>query len=152
VSGNTVINNRYSGPENTDASGILVEGGAAFGTPNSAAVVSKNIVTNNDVGVWFFNASNCDTVCLASTTATKNQAKLNTISNDGVFNTTGISANPACGYQAGVADLGKNDGIVNNKISGLGYTQISGDCGGSPAAFLRFIDVTTKAHAVPSNK
>jgi hypothetical protein len=154
VKGNFVSNNAYTGVGNTSASGILVFGGAAFGSPNTTGVmISKNTVTNNDVGVWLFNASDCSTVCVASTTATKETVKFNTISNAAVTNTTGYSVAPDCGYQAGVADLGKNDGIVNNSISGTGYTkQAGGDCTGTPPAFLRFIDVSAKAHGVPSNK
>jgi hypothetical protein len=157
VTGNFVSNNAYTGAGNTSSTGILVFGGAAFGLPNTSGVnVSKNTLTNNDVGVWLFNAQACDPdtgVCTASTTATSNTVKFNNISNAHVTNTTGYTVLPDCGYQAGVADLGKKDGIVNNSISGFGYTkQSGGDCTGTPPAFLRFIDVSTKAHGVPSNK
>ena len=59
-----------------------------------------------------------------------------------------------CGYQAGVSDLGKKDLIASNKISGFGYTkQAGGDCTGSPTpAYLRFIDVSSKARGVSNNK
>lgn len=153
IRANAVSNNQYTGAGNTSSSGILVFGGAAFGVPNTTGVkVTHNTVTNNDVGVWFFNAQDCSGVCTASTTATNNVAKFNTISNGAVTNTTGFSVAPDCGYQAGVADLGKKDAIVNNNISGLGYTPQSPDCSGTPPAFLRFVDVSTKAHGVPSNK
>jgi hypothetical protein len=76
---------------------------------------------------------------------------MNAISNDAVTNTTGF--NPICGYQAGVADLGKKDLIASNKISGFGYTKTaSGDCTGPTPAFLRFIDVSSKARGVSNNK
>jgi hypothetical protein len=42
--------------------------------------------------------------------------------------------------------------VTNNSISGLGYTPISGDCAGTPAAFVRFIDADPSAHVVSSNK
>jgi hypothetical protein len=43
--------------------------------------------------------------------------------------------------------------IVNNTISGFGYTQqAGGDCTGTPPAFLRFIDAGSSAHGVSSNK
>lgn len=84
-------------------------------------------------------------------TTTNNSVKLNTISNNAVTNTTGFNA--SCGYQAGIADFGsKKDLIVNNSISGVGYTPVSGDCSGTLPAFLRFIDLTSKARGVPSNK
>jgi hypothetical protein len=69
--------------------------------------------------------------------------KFNTISNGAVSNTTGYGA--TCGYQAGVADVGTKDLIVNNSISGIGYTpQTGGDCTGTPPAFLRFVDPVRK--------
>ena len=66
-------------------------------------------------------------------------------------NTTGFNA--TCGYQAGIANLGHKDLIVNNAVSGFGYTpQAGGDCTGTPPAFLRFVDVDSSARGVPSNK
>jgi len=50
----------------------------------------------------------------------------NTISKpDGATNLTGYSS--TCGYQAGIADEGNKDSIVNNTISGLGYVPTT-DC------------------------
>ena len=66
--------------------------------------------------------------------------------------TTGQSTSPACGYQAGVSDVGTKDLIVNNEISGAGYTPISGDCAGTPAAFIRSIDADSSARGLSSNK
>jgi hypothetical protein len=155
VTGNFVSDNAYSGSENTSATGILVLGGSAFGTPNTVGVViSKNTLTNNDVGVWLFNAADCPlSGCVAPTTNTNNTVKINTISNGFVFNTTGFSVSPDCGYQAGISDLGHKDVFVNNKISGTGYTpQAGGDCTGTPPAFLRFIDADASAYVSPSNK
>src|SRR5207247_7432219 len=130
VKGNFVSNNAYTGAGNTSSAGILVFGGQAFGVSNTSGVkVINNTLTNNDVGVWLFNAQACGTTCVASTSATSNTVKFNTISNEEVTNTTGYSVSPDCGYQIGVADLGKKDGIVNNSISGFGYTkQPGGDC------------------------
>jgi hypothetical protein len=49
--------------------------------------------------------------------------------------------------------VGTRDLIVNNSISGLGYTpQAAGDCTGTPPAFLRFIDADASARGVSSNK
>lgn len=92
----------------------------------------RNTLTGNDVGVWIFNSDNCIN---GPTTATNNVVKFNAIANDIVNNTTGFSPDPTpCGYQARIADNGMKDLIVNNAISGFGYTPQSGDC-----PFLRFL-------------
>jgi hypothetical protein len=102
-------------------------------------------VSSGGILVWLFN---CGT-----TTKTNNTVKFNTISNGAVNNTTGYSdTTPICGYQAGVADVGHKDLIVNNKISGDGYTPQSPDCSGTPAAFLRHVDLDTSTRGAPSNK
>jgi hypothetical protein len=152
VSGNTVSDNAYTGPNATSAGGILVVGGACFGAGLAYTVgldISKNTLTSNDVGVWLFNG---DANCNAPTTKTNNGVKNNTISNILVTNTTGWSA--TCGYQAGIADRGTRDLIVNNKISGFGYTPQTPDCDTSQPvpAYLRIIDEASTARAVPSNK
>jgi hypothetical protein len=150
VTGNTVTGNAYTGGNQASSGGIIVVGGACFGANRPYTVglsITRNTLTGNDVGVWL---SNGDASCNAPSTATNNSVKLNTISNGAVTNTTGYSA--TCGYQAGIADLGKKDLIVNNTISGTGYTPQTPDCSGTPPAFLRNIDLTTKARGVPSNK
>jgi parallel beta-helix repeat protein len=150
VTGNTVTGNAYTGANLASSGGILVVGGECFGTGLANTVnlsITKNTLTGNDVGVWIFNA---DALCDAPSTATNNSVKLNTISNSAVTNTTGYNA--TCGYQAGISDNGKKDLIVNNTISGVGYTPVSGDCSGTPAAFVRAIDLSSKARGVPSNK
>jgi hypothetical protein len=150
VTGNTVTGNAYSGSNLASSAGILVVGGEFFGTGFANTVgltITKNTLSGNDVGVWLFNA---DASGNPPTTATNNAVKINKISNGAVTNTTGFSA--TCGYQAGIADNGKKDLIVNNTISGTGYTPIVGDCSGTPAAFVRSIDLSSKARGVPSNK
>jgi hypothetical protein len=157
VTGNTVSANQYTGANNTSSAGILILGGPAFTTcggpcPYTVGVTAnKNTVTNNDVGIWLFNAA---AGFIAPSTATNNTVKFNTISDNVVSNTTGYTTSPACGYQAGIADLGKKDLIVNNSISGFGYTKQTPDCDATQPvpAFLRLIDVTTKARGTPSNK
>ena len=158
VTGNTVSNNAYTGASLDDSAGILVVGGPAFeviGCPSPCPytvnlTIAKNTLTGNDVGIWLFNA---DASSNAPTTKTNNTVKFNTISNGAVTNTSGYTLSPACGYQAGIADNGKKDLIVNNKISGFGYTAQVPDCSGSPIpAYLRFIDLSSKARGVSSNK
>jgi len=149
VSGNTVRRNQYTGPGGVSSAGVLVVGGQCFGLPvTTGLTITKNTVTNNDVGIWLFNAGSG---CSAVTTKTNNTVKFNTVSNSVVTNTTGYTA--TCGYQAGIADVGHKDLIVNNSISGPGYTkQAAGDCTGTPPAYLRFVDTDSSARGVPSNK
>jgi hypothetical protein len=150
VTGNTVRRNQYTGAGGVSSAGILVVGGQCFGLPvTTGLTITKNTVTNNDVGIWLFNAGSG---CSAVTTKTNNTVKFNTVSNSVVTNTTGYSQVPACGYQAGISDVGHKDLIVNNAISGLGYTPVSGDCAGTAHAFLRFVDTDSSARGVPSNK
>ena len=149
VSGNTVTGNAYTGAGGVSSAGILVIGGPCYGATTVNLTINKNTLTTNDVGIWLFNAN---ATCNGPvTTKTNNTVKFNTISNGGVTNTTGYNA--TCGYQAGIADVGHKDLIVNNSISGTGYAPQSPDCGGSPVpAFLRHIDLDSSARGAPSNK
>jgi parallel beta-helix repeat protein len=149
VTGNTVSGNAYTGANLASSGGILVVGGDYYGLPYTVGLnITRNTLTNNDVGVWLFNA---DASGNAPASRTNNAVKLNTITNNAVTNTTGYS--PTCGYQAGISDVGTRDLIVNNSISGVGYTpQSGGDCTGTPPAFLRFIDADASARGISSNK
>jgi hypothetical protein len=150
VTENTVTGNAYTGAGGASSGGILVVGGAAFGAglPYTVGLkITKNTLTNNDVGVFIVNA---DENGVAPASRTNNSVKLNTITNAAVTNTSGDG--PGCGYQAGISDFGTRDLIVNNSISGVGYTPINGDCTGTPAAFVRFIDADPSARVASSNK
>jgi len=152
VTENTVTGNAYTGANGASSGGILVVGGPCFGAglPYTTGLrITRNTLTTNDVGVFLFNG---DANCVAPRNRTNNSVKFNVISNDAVTNTTGQSMSPACGYQAGISDVGTKDLIVNNEISGVGYTPISGDCAGTPAAFVRFIDADPSARGLKSNK
>jgi parallel beta-helix repeat protein len=145
VTGNTVTGNAYTGANGASSGGILVVGGECFGAGLAYTVgadINRNTLTGNDVGIFLDNA---DASCNVPATRTNNSMKFNTISNGAVTNATGES--PTCGYQAGISDVGTKDQIVNNSISGLGYTPVSGDC-----PFLRFIDASSSARGVGSNK
>ena len=118
ISGNTVSGNEYTGTNGASSGGIIIVGGAFyFGLPYSTGIsVTKNVVTNNDVGVWLSNAQADGS---APVTKTSNKVVNNTISKtDGATN---VSGDGTCGYQAGIADEGNKDSIVNNTISGDGY-------------------------------
>jgi parallel beta-helix repeat protein len=156
VTENTVTGNAYTGPNGASSGGILVVGGSCFGIgmPYATGIsITRNTLITNDVGVFLFNGdANGDANCVAPSSRTNNSVKFNAISNDAVTNTTGQTTSPPCGYQAGVSDFGTKDLIVNNEVSGAGYTPVSGDCAGTPAAFVRSIDAVPSARGVSSNK
>jgi hypothetical protein len=116
---NTVSGNSYIGfPGDGSASGgIIVVGGAGYGVcpdgndcPYTVnAQVNDNILVNNDVGVYLTNLA---ADFSAPATATNVKAVNNRISDDQCFNLS---------YQAGISDVGNNDKMINNKISGPGY-------------------------------
>jgi len=120
---NTVSGNSYIGfPGDGSASGgIIVVGGAGYGqcpdgndcpyTVNTK--VTDNVLVNNDVGVYLTNVADDNS---APATATNIKAVNNTISDDQCFNAS---------YQAGISDVGNNDKIINNTISGTGYVGCS---------------------------
>ena len=118
ITGNTVSGNEYTGANGASSGGIIIVGGAFYsGLPYSTGIsVTKNVVTNNDVGVWLSNAQADGS---APVTKTNNKVVNNTISKtDGATN---LSGDGTCGYQAGIADEGNKDNVVNNTISGSGY-------------------------------
>ena len=117
---NTVSDNSFIGfPGDGSASGgIIVVGGAGYGTcpdgndcPYTVNTkVNDNLLSNNDVGVYLSNLA--DAQYSPPTSATNIKAVNNTISNDQCFNTS---------YQAGISDVGNNDKMIANRISGPGY-------------------------------
>ena len=115
---NTVSGNSYVGDIlGTASGGIIVVGGAGYGTcPDGNGCpytvntkVNDNVLSNNDVGVYL---TNLDADYGAPATATNVKAVNNTISDDQCFNTW---------YQAGISDVGNNDKMIANRISGPGY-------------------------------
>jgi parallel beta-helix repeat protein len=121
---NTVTGNQYTG-SSTAAGGIIVVGGPGYGTcPDGPCLytngiqIVQNIVTNNDIGVWLTNL--LDESGTPPADATNVKTVNNTISN-------GAISNGIC-YQAGVADQGNNDKIINNTISGIGYGPETTPC------------------------
>jgi len=73
--------------------------------------VNDNVLVNNDVGVYLTNLGAAPNYP-APATATNIKAVNNTISDDQCYNLS---------YQAGVSDVGNNDKLINNTISGPGY-------------------------------
>ena len=142
VSANNVSGNEYTGPNDASSGGILVVGGPYYGYAFSSGIsIGNNTVTNNDVGVWLFNAEADGSTPLMPT---KNSVVNNKISKtDGLTNVTGYGT-ATCGYQAGVADQGNKDNIVNNKVSGGGYVP-SMTCPSSTAVTFAY-DFTGSAN------
>jgi hypothetical protein len=149
VKDNTVTGNSYTGAGQTASGGIIVVGGPGYGTcvgSNLCAyttdtIIDKNTATGNDIGIWI---SDLDTSFNPPSSQTNIKVDNNTISNSGLNNTTG---NGTQGYQAGIADQGNNDKLINNKISGAGYDPASS----SAAIFTTWIDTSVtnrpKVHA-----
>jgi hypothetical protein len=133
ITGNLVVGNSYTGAGLTASGGIILVGGACYGgAPQTGTSAKDNIAVGNDVGLWF---SNLDISCSPVTTPTRDSANDDTVRNNAVNNTTGNG--PTQGYQAGIADQGDQDSIIDNNICGIGYT------GPSTSAHVLFtIDVT----------
>lgn len=118
---NTVTGHSYTGTS-TVSGGIIVVGGPGYGTcpdGNPCAYTTgiqivQNTLRDNDIGVFLTNLQ-------ADSSAPADQTNIkvvnNTISNAALTNNYG-----GFGYQAGVSDVGNNDKIINNKISGQGYS------------------------------
>jgi hypothetical protein len=130
---NTVTGDAYTGTNNASSRGIIVVGGAGYGTcpdgnPCPYTVntrIIQNTVSNSDVGVWL---SNADASFNPPTSATNIKVVNNVLSNNLFSNVSGCGY--PLGYQAGVSDEGNNDKIVANSISGAGYSDTgSGGCG-----------------------
>ncbi len=147
VTNNVVSANQYSGGGGASSGGVLIFGGCGDPlTPNVA--INHNVMTNNDVGVFLFNAM---PDCVhAPTTQTNDTAVNNTISNDAITNVSGFG--PGCGYQAGISDVGNHDTINRNDISGGGYTPAQGNpvTGCSPPGTAVVLPVDTSGAINPN--
>lgn len=107
---NTVSGNSYTGTS-TVSGGILVVGGPGYGGDFCVGVqIIQNTITGNDVGAYL---SQYEADFSAPVTATNIKVTNNTISHADVTN--------GYVYQAGVSDVGNNDKIIANTISGTGY-------------------------------
>jgi hypothetical protein len=144
VSNNIVTGNSYTGAGLTASGGIIVVGGSCYGGALTIGTkIQKNIVVGNDIGIWLSNLDGSS--CIPTLTPTKIIVKGNISTNDGINNTTGNG--PGAGYQAGIADQGDLDQIINNSICGTGYTPVV-----TPPPYLFLIDVTvTNSPTVSGN-
>ena len=112
VKRNEVSGNAYTGPSGDDSGGILVVAGPYYGSAYSTDdQIMNNTLVGNDIGVWL---SQIDTAFNPPATATNVKVVNNIITNNAITNLN---------YQAGIADQGNNDKLINNTISGIGYTD-----------------------------
>ena len=129
---NTVSGHAYTGVS-TVSGGIVVVGGPGYGIcPDgpckytTGTQIVGNTVIGNDIGIFL---SNLASDFGAPFTATNVKVINNVIIN------TALTNNYAGGYQAGVADVGNNDKIITNTISGAGYDPLA-----NPSAYTVHID------------
>jgi hypothetical protein len=150
---NRVSGNSYIGlPGDGSASGgIIVVGGPGYGSVANGdpcpdgndcpytvnTKVNDNVLANNDVGVYLTNLA---ADYSAPLTATNVKAVNNTISSDQCYNTS---------YQAGISDVGNNDKMIANRISGPGYIGCASTYNPSGAAIDADVSFTNrpKVHA-----
>ena len=120
--------NEYTGTNNADSTGILVFGGGPFGALTTGVSITNNTLTDDDIGIDSVNCRDAD--CgIAPRTDTNNLIQANTLSNADVSNVSGCGSPQ--GYQAAIQELGRNDKINQNKISGAGYTPNGVACTGT---------------------
>ncbi len=150
VTNNTVTGNSYTGPGVASSGGILVVGGACYGSDLTTGVkIKDNSLKGNDVGVFLSNLGlDTNGNCVLPTSPTHIVTSNNKISNDAVNNTSGgnLEGQPGA-YQAGVSDQGYGDSITSNKICGVGYTPVP-----NPPPFLSMIDVAATNPIISNNK
>ncbi len=119
---NTVTANSYTGSNFASSAGVLIFGGCGSPLTTGIQVVKNTIGSStpadgNDIGIA---AVNYDVTCsVAQSSPTNIKTINNSLINDEQTNTTGGGALP---YQAGISDNGVNDKLINNSISGIGYT------------------------------
>lgn len=111
---NTVIGNGYTGSSDVSG-GILVVGGPYYGEAYCKGIqIIQNTITDNDIGVFI---SQLEVDFSAPITATNLKVVNNVIAKTDVTN--------GYVYQAGVSDVGNNDKIITNTISGAGYSPMT---------------------------
>lgn len=131
---NVVTGHSYTGAS-TVSGGIIVVGGAGYGQcPDgndcpytTGTQIVGNTVVGNDVGIFL---SNLAADFGAPFSATNVKVVNNVITNNARTNNYG-----GFGYQAGVSDVGNNDKIITNTISGAGYDPLA-----NPGAYTVKID------------
>ena len=149
---NTVTNNSYTGPNCASSGGIIAVGGPLYGPPNvytTGTQIVGNTVVNNDVGVYLSNLDSSDAYPGYAPPSTMTNIKVvgNTITNNRLANISGNGCGYG-GYQAGVSDVGNNDKIIDNVISGAGYAA-SGTSAGGYSVYAIPVDASTTFTNLP---
>lgn len=128
---NTVTGHSYTGT-NWISGGILVVGGPGYDSPYTVGTqIVGNEVRDNDIGVYLSNYGPASTGYVPEED-TNVKVVNNTISSSGLTN--GYFGG-GLGYQAGISDVGRNDKLINNRISGPGY-----DPAANPGSYTVAID------------
>ncbi len=148
---NTVTKNSYIGDNDASSTGVSIYGGCGYPLVTGVQIVKNAIgsttpADGNDIGVALANYdAGCDG---PPSTATNNKVINTTITNTETTNVSGDTY--PCGYQAGILDSGVNDKLINNDISGVGYTPAA-TCGSSGGTTVVTIDTSSttaaKVHA-----
>lgn len=145
---NTVSGNQYTGPAYASDAGILIFGGCGSAYVTGVQVMGNTLV-NNDVGID--SANYADDCFNPAPISTNMKIVGNTISNGAVTNVGNgnCCGFPYVGYQAGIADAGTNDKIINNTITGAGYAaqQVQGGPFVLPIDTISTPDNRPKIHA-----
>jgi hypothetical protein len=131
ATGNTVSNNTVHNPDDTffAATGVLVTGGpfwnGSAACPGSTStnpcpyttgtMVLKNTLTNNDVGAYLYNPLSDGNTPPAKDNQTNNKVVNNTMSISSCSNV----------YMTGATDIGYNDKVINNNMTGY---NVPGTC------------------------
>ena len=148
---NIVSGNSYTGNGGASDGGILVFGGACYGSGTSLTtntLVEYNTLQDNDIGAYISNLNvDSNNNCALPSTPTSIQVFKNHITNTAASNVSGYNNfNYPGGYQAGVSDEGYADKITSNQICGVGYTPLA-----TPPPYLSQIDVEATNPIVTGN-
>jgi hypothetical protein len=158
LTNSTITGNNYTGTGDASSAGLLTfgGGGSACGLGAVSPLVEHarfvgNVLIGNDIGVAL---ADYDPTCSKSAgTPTRDTVCYNSIQNSHGYpggvpspdaNVSGFGS--PVGYQAGVSDVGNQDLICDNNISGAGYAPrdaTSSLPSPPPPAFVRPIDVVS---------
>lgn len=150
LTNSTISGMNYQGSAAASGSGVIVFGGCGDGNTSNVQIIN-NTLTNNDVGV---DSENYDSNTNCTTVASSPSNTVicgNTITNDDVSNVgaTTVLGNPYHGYQAGILEIGNQDTVIDNAISGTGYaTQHNSPSG----PYVIAIDTTSLGASIKLNQ
>jgi hypothetical protein len=143
---NTVSGDAYTGTGCASSGGILIYGGG--GDPLvTGAQIMRNTISNTDVGIYVNNFN--DDFSGPPATQTNIKADGNTISTSALTNVGNCGPGfPFVGYSVGINEIGNNDKVINNTITG--YAPESTTPGGPYVQAIdtsSFLTIAAKVHA-----